>query len=98
MRFICNLDVPRTETHTGVPQSWIDDHTVDLEVHGFLYVLLAVAEPGLVVNEADIPMRAGDRPVTEIVGECQRHGYLEARGDDLYELVHPGRLEPLPKV
>ncbi len=91
------LQVPRDDTSTGVPMTWIDDHDTDLAARGFLYAVLSYADPGVEVTDAMVgPRHPSDPPIVDMLAELVRAGYLIPSGGDRFELVHPDRLQPLP--
>lgn len=99
MEFFCNLEVPRSDGRVGIPARWMfDDTGRSASLAGFLFALLAEAEPGIAVAGSSL-VAAGrnDPPLLDLIAEGEQLGYLVTFGDGRYELVHPARLGHLPK-
>lgn len=91
-----DLVVPRDDTSTGVPYSWITDDAVSLEARGFLFEVLTWAQPGRPCRASNLNRHPLDPPTENMLGHLVSAGYLIPDGDDNYRLVHPDRLPPLP--
>lgn len=99
---VCDVQVPRDDDNTYVPQSWLADLSPNFAAIG-LAVFLLSHDLGQVVPGAELVERqhADDPPLDEMIGELVEAGYLLPEADggvQRYRLVHPDRLGPLSTV
>lgn len=99
---VCDVELPRTDTDTGIPMQWIQDRAVSLTAKGLIFHA-ATYPVGTVVSGAELSRgwEVG-QSVSKLVAELVDAGYLlpeDADGTVRYRLVHPEeRLGTLPRM
>lgn len=95
-----NINVPRGDNSTGIPEVWVNDSAMPSFSALGLATFLLSYPPGFIIGKDEFEdSLPSDDPLSEIVADLVSAGYL-VRDEDApgmhYRLVHPDRLPPLP--